>query len=109
MTRKNLDDRNLAYSHLEAYVQAHTPEVFNPRNLQKIHQAKLCDQMVYYALLQPNTNEGIREEIISTGQKMDRKSAYETVVSGQKWHTRYSDSAQDYFELYACFITRSGC
>lgn len=70
VSRKNLDDKNLANSHLETYVQAHTPEIFNPEKLQKIHLSNLNRLMEYYVQQQSNNDKELREEIISAGQKI---------------------------------------
>ena len=47
-TRKNIEDRNLAYDNLFAFVKEHTPEVFNETHLSSIRQAWLREKMVSY-------------------------------------------------------------
>lgn len=48
-TRKNIEDRNLAYDNLFAFVKAHIPEVFDKTHLKNIWLARLRMVLVSYA------------------------------------------------------------
>ena len=48
-TRKNLEDRNLAYKHLQAFIESHVPEVFSERHLMKAKQDRLSSLLSFYA------------------------------------------------------------
>ncbi len=48
MSRKNMDDRKRACEHLEAFVRAHTPEVFNKRQLKKARELHLSGVISWY-------------------------------------------------------------
>ena len=70
MTRQNLNDRILACSHLDEFVQAHTPEIFSRHQLEKIHLAALNSLIVYYAKQSSGEySHELRKEILSTGKK----------------------------------------
>ena len=46
---KNMEDRDLACRHLEAFVESHIPEVFDEKHLKKARQSRLKDMLVFYA------------------------------------------------------------
>ena len=70
MTRQNLNDRILACSHLDEFVQAHTSEIFSRHQLEKIHWAALNSLIVYYAKQSSGEySHELRKEILSTGKK----------------------------------------
>lgn len=48
-TRKNIEDRNLAYDNLFEFVRAHIPAVFDEAHLSRICQARLRGLLVSYA------------------------------------------------------------
>lgn len=48
-TRENIEDINLAYDNLFAFVKEHTPEVFDETCLEKIQQSRLRAMLVSYA------------------------------------------------------------
>ena len=48
-SRKNMEDRNLACRHLEAFMETHTPEIFSERHLKIVRQSRLSGMMTFYA------------------------------------------------------------
>ena len=56
-TRKNLEDRNLACEHLEAFVESHIPEVFSEKHLQKLRQARLAGLVNFFVAGNIGTEE----------------------------------------------------
>ena len=49
LTEENVSDHMLAFSHLEAFVREHIPEVFCEEQLKKIRQHRLDRMIVYFA------------------------------------------------------------
>lgn len=47
-SRKNMEDRNLACQHMEAFVETHTPEVFSERHLKNARQSRVSRMMILY-------------------------------------------------------------
>ena len=47
-TKKNLEDRNLAYEHLEAYIESNIPEIFSEKHLKKVRQTRLHGLIVFF-------------------------------------------------------------
>ena len=46
---KNMEDLDLAYLHLEAFVETHIPEVFEEKHLEKARQSRLRGMLMFYA------------------------------------------------------------
>ena len=44
-TKKNMEDRKLAYDHLTVFVETHIPEVFSEEHLEKVRQMNLAGMM----------------------------------------------------------------
>lgn len=70
ITRQNFADRQLAYSHLDEFVQTHIPEIFSEAQLRKVRQAALSGMMGFYAK-QPSEELRceLRKEIIAAGEE----------------------------------------
>lgn len=47
-TKKNLEDRKLAYEHLEAFVESNIPEIFSQKHLNKVRQTRLHGWLIFY-------------------------------------------------------------
>ena len=48
ISRKNIEDRNLAMEHVETFVTANIPEVFNDKHLNKTRQSRLRGMLMSY-------------------------------------------------------------
>ena len=48
-TKKNIEDKKLAYENLYAFIKEHTPEVFDETQLSRIRQSRLREMMTSYA------------------------------------------------------------
>lgn len=68
-SRKNMEDRDLACRHLEAFVETHIPEVFDEKHLKKARQSRLIGMLMFYAKGYVDA-----EEIRAAWKKADPKS-----------------------------------
>ena len=59
----NINDRNLAYSHLLSYIQANTPEIFSNSQLNKNRENYLRGMMIQYVNLRPAEGRSFREKL----------------------------------------------
>ena len=56
-SRKNMEDRDLACRHLEAFVETHIPEVFDEKHLKKARQSRLIGMLMFYVKGYVDTEE----------------------------------------------------
>ena len=89
LTRKNLEDRTLALSHLEEFVRLHTPGIFQAAQFIKIRQAVLNGLIASYARRNTITDKAeLRRQIIALGESegteqlgLRTKTAYRMICS----------------------------
>ena len=55
--KKNLEDWNLAYEQVQAFVESHIPEVFSETHLKKVRQAQLYGLLIFYVKGDMGTRE----------------------------------------------------
>ena len=74
---RNLQDRLLSLSHLEAYVRAHIPELFTPEHHRKVLELKFTKLLREYARarsLDPQEDKKLRSDILALGEEMEMET-----------------------------------
>ena len=74
-SQEYLDDYQVACSHFEAFVSAHTPEIFTEDQLKRIRRLPLQKMISYFLCLTRENGEGhfrkeLRERILKSGREM---------------------------------------
>lgn len=75
-TMDNLRDRNLALEHLEAFVEAHTPEIFHKKQLEKTRQSRITGMLRQLERFGNDKNDEheLRKEIINSVESIGIES-----------------------------------
>lgn len=73
ISKKNIDDKNLAYAHLDAFVLEHIPEIFSQDQVKKTRQSCINTMMVQYVKnsVDPEFARELKRQIIDTGKKAE--------------------------------------
>lgn len=75
-SKKSISDRFLAYSHYDAFVREHVPEVFPAEAITQLQQRRMKQKISYYAYLSREKDpelkkysEELRRQVIASGKK----------------------------------------
>ena len=72
---ENIMDRYMACSHMEGFVEAHTPDIFTERQLQKNREQRLTGMMIQYIRaredIDSNSLDLLKKEIVETGKRIN--------------------------------------